>query len=343
MKLSIVVPFYNAEDHLERCLTSLTNQNLSKSDCEIILINDGSTDNGITIAEQFRNKHINIYVHCQKNKGLGASRNIGIQLAKGDYIYFIDADDYLAFNTLSIPLEYLEKNNLDILGFSTLITDKLDLFSYQQEPIENIEVITGNDFLVKHKNNRLEAWWYILKREFLLETNLKFEEGKFMEDAVFSIKIFLEANRIMFLPITIHRYVKSPHSIMNNEDQKHLKKVVADYISLAYRFNTLINEISKKEIKNTDAIIKNIKFKSTVSIYFMFFKLIRLNISIPKIYKILRDLEKINVYPLTNFIGEVYNHPKIKVTAYVFNHKYLFFLCLYPLRIMHSLKLIKLY
>ncbi len=343
MKLSIVVPFYNAEDHLERCLTSLTNQNLPKSDYEIILINDGSTDNGIAIAEQFKNKHGNISVHCQKNKGLGATRNIGMHLAKGDYIYFIDADDYIAFNTLEILLEYLLKIDLDIIGFSTLPTDKVDLFSYQLKPIGNIEVITGNEFLAKNKNNRLEAWWYILKREFLLKTNLKFEEGKFMEDAIFTIKIFLEANRTMFLPIAIHRYVKSPNSIMNNEDQTHIKKVVADYVSLAYRFDTLINEIAKKEIKDADAIIKNIKFKGTVSIYFMFFKLIRLKISIPKIHEILRDLEKINVYPLTNFIGDVYNHRKIKITAFVFNHKYLFYLFLYPLRAMHKLKLIKLY
>ena len=343
MKLSIVVPFYNAENHLERCLNSLLNQNLSKSDYEIILINDGSTDKGNEIAEKFKKIYDNISIHSQKNKGLGATRNIGMQLAKGNYIYFIDADDYLAYKTLDILLSYLIKNDLDILGFSTLTTDKLDLFSYKQQPIEDIEVISGNDFLVKHKYNRLEAWWYIIKREFLLETNLKFEEGKFMEDAIFTFSIFLEAKRTMFLPITIHRYVKSPNSIMNNEDQEHLKKVIEDYISLVFRFDALVNEVSKKGIKNSDAIIKNIKFKSTASIYFMFFKFIRSKISIPKIHKILTDFENINMYPLTNFIGEVYSHRKIKITAFIFNHKYLFYVLLYPFRILHKFKLIKLF
>lgn len=343
MKLSIVVPFYNAEIHLERCLKSLLNQNISKSDYEIILINDGSTDGGNKIAEKFKNEHDNISIYTQKNKGLGATRNIGMQLAKGDYIYFIDADDYLAYNTLNIPLENLIKHDLDIVGFSTHTTDKLDLFSYKSQPLENLQVLNGNDFLVKYEHNRLEAWWYILKRTFLLETNLKFEEGKFMEDAIFTFNIFLEAKRTMFLPIAIHRYVKSPDSIMNNEDQNHLKKVIADYKSLIFRFDTLINEISNKGIKNSDAIIKNIKFKSTASIYFMFFKFIRSKISIPKIHKTLSEFEKIDMYPLTNFIGEVYSHRKIKITAFIFNHKYLFYTLLYPLRFLHKYKLIKLF
>lgn len=343
MKLSIVVPFYNAESHLERCLNSLLNQNISKSDYEIVLINDGSTDNGNQIADKFKKQYDNISVHSQKNKGLGATRNIGMQLAKGDYIYFIDADDYLAYNTLNIVLEHIVKHNLEIIGFSTLATDALDLFSCSPQPLENLEVLSGNVFLATHKNHRLEAWWYVIKRDFLLKTNHKFEEGRFMEDAIFTFNIFLEANRTMFLPITIHRYVKSPNSIMNNDDQEHLKKIINDYISLVFRFDALATEISKKNIKNSNAIVKNIKFKSTASIYFMFFKFIRSKISIPQVHSILRDFERINIYPLTNFIGDVYSHPKIKITAFIFNRKYLFYALLYPLRMLHRFKLIKLF
>lgn len=343
MKLSIVVPFYNAENHLERCLKSITNQNIHKCDYEIILINDGSTDKGNEIAEEFKKNHSNIVVHNQKNKGLGATRNKGMQLAKGDYIYFIDADDYLAFNTLDILLQYLEKNNLEIIGFSTITTNELDLFSYKQQPLDDITVLTGNDFLVKYKHSRLEAWWYIMKRDFLLKTNLKFEEGKFMEDAIFTLNIFLEANRVMFLPIAIHRYVKSPNSIMNNESEKHLEKVIADSISLVFRFDTLINQISKKEIKNSDIIINHIKFKSATSIYFMFFKLIKSKISISKIHKILRDFESIKIYPLANFIDVAHSPKKVKISAFVFNNKFLFYLLLYPLRFLNRFKIIKLY
>ncbi|MCF7569078.1 glycosyltransferase [Sabulilitoribacter arenilitoris] len=343
MKLSIVVPFYNAESHIERCLYSLVNQNINSNDYEILLIDDGSIDNGKVVVESFIKKHSNIKLYSQSNIGLGATRNKGIKLATGDYIYFIDADDYLAFNTLDIILKHAEEFHLELLGFNTIATKKKDFFI--SKTIKNnykAYVLSGVDFLVEYKYHRLEAWWYIIKRDYLLKTGFEFEEGKFMEDAIFTFNIFLKAKRSMFLPIDAHRYVTTENSIMNNNKQEHLLKVIEDYISLVFRFNSLSVEVTKNNVVNTSNIVDSINYKSTVSIYFMFFKLIKSKKTIKEINEILKQFKKIDMYPLKNFIGEQYFHKKFKITIFIFNHKYIFYILLYPLRILHKFKLINL-
>ncbi|GAA3641100.1 glycosyltransferase family 2 protein [Flavivirga jejuensis] len=343
MLLSIIVPFYNAEACIERCLNSLVNQNLNTDNYEIILINDGSTDNGLHVIEAFKKKHHNINIYSQANHGLGATRNIGITLAKGEYIYFIDADDYLAFNTLDVILNCQIKFDLDVLGFLSLPTYKLDLFNSKTKQLtKDIEVLKGTDFLIKNKHHDLGACWYLIKRSFLLNTGFKFVEGKFFEDVVFTFNIFLRSKRAAFLPIDAHRYVETQTSITNNDNPEHLKKIIEDYTSLIYSLNVLIEEVLKENDSNASTIIKNIEFKRSVNIYFMFYKIIKSNISVKRINDLLKAFNKINVYPLNNFIGDQYFHRKFKITVFIFNHKYLFFLLLYPLRFFYKLGLIKL-
>ncbi len=343
MQLTIIVPFYNAEKYLKRCITSLINQDLKADNYEIILINDGSTDNGVEVVEDFLRNNKNIFLYNQENQGLGATRNNGVKFAKGDYIYFIDADDYIAVNTLGTLLTYSKELNLELLGFNTTVTEKADLFTSNNiDKKYETNILKGTDFLVKYKYHRLEAWWYIIKRDFLLKTECKFEEGKFMEDAIFTFNIFLAANRTMFLPMDVHRYVKVQDSIMNNSEKGHLLQVIRDYVDLVFRFHSLSVEVAENKDVNSSKIVDSINYKSTVSIYFMFFRLIKSELTIKEINKILNKLKSINMYPLKNFIGEQYFHKKFKITAFIFNHKYVFFILLYPLRILYKFKLINL-
>ena len=121
MRLSIVIPLYNKEKFIDRCLNSLLNQNLAPEDYEIIIVDDGSTDSSYSLACSYAEKHSNIIAHRQKNGGAGAARNKGFELAKGDYIYFLDADDYIAKDTLQRIVEVSEQNNLEILRRYELI------------------------------------------------------------------------------------------------------------------------------------------------------------------------------------------------------------------------------
>ena len=114
-KLSIIVPVYNASKYLERCLDSVINQTLKE--IEIICINDGSSDNSKTILENYAKKDNRIKIINQKNLGLSASRNKGIKYANGEYIFFVDADDWIELNTCEITYNFAKEKNLDLLLF----------------------------------------------------------------------------------------------------------------------------------------------------------------------------------------------------------------------------------
>jgi glycosyltransferase involved in cell wall biosynthesis len=342
MKLSILIPIYNGESFIGNCLDSLVNQDISKDEYEIIVMDDGSIDNSVKVLDEYIKKHNNIFLYKESNAGLFVTRNKLLKLAKGDYIYNLDADDYISHNSLGTLIAIAKKNNLDILGFNSFSTKKLNLFSSQSEEIfTNLEVISGIDFLSKSKSHKNTVWWYILKQDFMRKNEIKFEEGNPLGDGPFTLRTFILAKKIIFFPMDIHRYVKIPTSIMNNNDKAHLQKMINNYIDAIYRYNSLLVEVTKKNDPNLLGVIDNIKFWSDVNVYMMFYKFIKAKISILKIDKILNDFNEFNAYPLTCFIGDVYFSKKHKFIVYIFNHKYLFYILLYPLRLASWFKILK--
>jgi len=131
MKLSIIVPVFNVEKFLEKCILSLVNQDIDCHVYEIIAINDGSTDSSSIILENLKQKISNLIIINQENKGLSGARNTGFNAAQGDYIICVDSDDYLLPNTLKHLLYLVKKNNLDILEFAALGVDENQQIKYK--------------------------------------------------------------------------------------------------------------------------------------------------------------------------------------------------------------------
>ena len=116
MKLSIIVPMYNVELYIEKCLLSCLNQDLPASDYEIIVVNDGSPDSSLAIAERIASLYDNLTIVSQKNAGLSAARNKALSLAKGKYVWFVDSDDRIQENCLRYILDECYNNGLDLCG-----------------------------------------------------------------------------------------------------------------------------------------------------------------------------------------------------------------------------------
>ena len=114
MDLSIIIPVYNVEKYIEKCLLSCIKQDISYEDYEIVVVNDGSPDNSITIVERIAKDYSNIRIINQENQGLSGARNTGMKHAKGNYIWFVDSDDYIEENCLGRIVSYLN-GDLDIL------------------------------------------------------------------------------------------------------------------------------------------------------------------------------------------------------------------------------------
>ena len=308
MKLSIIIPLYNKEKYIDRCLKSLLSQDISPEEYEIIIIDDGSTDSGAAIAKDFAKEHSNIHLFPQPNKGLSATRNRGIDLAKGDYVYFLDADDYIANNVLKYLIELSEKNNLEILGFNTRYTSEGSLTQTSTENPENlnVEVMDGMTYIAK-QGFRNEVWWYIIQKKFLLNTEIRFVIGRFLEDSMFTNSLFLKANKMAKANIDVHRFVKVPNSIQTSDNSEHLLKFIDDLVFAIEEIDSTIKNLNHSHPHYSE-VVKDFKRKQQSYVFTLFIKAFRCRLlKFSDLEKILSRLKELNVYPINLKIGGIGN------------------------------------
>lgn len=217
MRFSIIIPAYNAEAYLKRCLVSILSQNFN--DYEVIVIDDGSTDGTPNILQQYPQ----VKVISQTNHGMATARNRGLEMAQGDYILFVDSDDRICPNALTTLALHL--NNEDIIGFGTQIYNE-STGTYTDNPIQPSTAMTGWDYFNRH---RLEAtpvhfvciWQRAYRREFLESNNLRFVDGlKRAEDDLFSTMAMLHARSIKTIAEYLYTYHMRQGSITRTEDPK---------------------------------------------------------------------------------------------------------------------------
>lgn len=217
-KISIIVPFYNVQEYIEVCIESLLNQTIQ--DIEIILVNDGSLDDSEKIINKYIKKDKRIKYIKQKNQGLGIARNNGMKVARGEYIGFVDSDDYVSKDMFNILYMNAKESDSDIsVCRFTSDEDDLDLNSLNSK----IEYIGDKDnniykdiyFSRKYTHN---AWDKIYKREIIEKNNITFSDNNvvFAEDLLFQISILNQFPKIIFDNRKLYYYRKNPKSIMNN-------------------------------------------------------------------------------------------------------------------------------
>ena len=224
MKVSIIVPVYNAEKYLEKSLNSLVSQSLP--DIEIICVNDGSTDSSLEILERFANIDERIVVVTQPNQGQSVARNVGLRLAKGEYVGFLDADDWVepdAFEKL-----YTKANGSDISICSIKVcadgSEKLDdtYLSLRVFP-KNLDnkVFTHKDCADFLFRISVTPWNKIYKRQFLNDFGIRFVDNVNFEDNIFFLETFLNAKSIVLIRESLVCYrVDSLTSYSHNGDDK---------------------------------------------------------------------------------------------------------------------------
>lgn len=209
-KVSIIVPVYNVEKYIERCLDSLVNQTLK--DIEIIIVNDGSTDGSKEKIQEYINKYKNIVYLEKENGGLSSARNYGIPYAKGEYIGFVDSDDY-------VELTMYEKM------YNKAIEEKSDMvecnfiWEYPNKKREDIGKIYSDkkEAIVEA---RVVAWNKIIKKDIIEKTKITFPEGLRYEDIEFFYKIVPYLNKISFVKETLVHYVQRGSSIANTQNER---------------------------------------------------------------------------------------------------------------------------
>lgn len=196
MNISIIIPVYNVEHYIEKCLLSCLRQDIPLSDYEIIVINDGSPDNSLTIIERIATSinNNNIKIISQSNKGLSAARNKGLSMAQGKYVWFIDSDDWIEENCLGRICSQLD-NNVDILQLQYRKVYENGR-SNVSVPFYNIDGIKNGQEIISQGGLPAPAQFSIYRTEFLRNNYLKFYEGILHEDSEFKPRVTYLANRI---------------------------------------------------------------------------------------------------------------------------------------------------
>lgn len=212
MKLSIIVPVYNAESYLDRCIGSLLAQNLKNY--EIILVDDGSTDRSYEILQSYQlHNPDRIHVLQQPNGGQGSARNLGIRAARGEYLTFVDSDDYVAENCYADLLSMQEQGNYDILLFDALADYGDHQIDYSAFPdIKASRPLTQQEYLLSYPS----AWNKIFRRDFWLTHHFLFPEGIWYEDLALIPLAALYTDRIYYQKQAAYFYVQSDNSTMRH-------------------------------------------------------------------------------------------------------------------------------
>ena len=225
--ISVIIPVYNVQDYLEECLQSVVAQTLRPH--ELLLVNDGSTDRSRAICASYAEKHSWIRLIDQENQGQSAARNAALDRATGDYIAFIDSDDYVSENMLAILREKMAGTGADMVKCGT--------YKFDENSISEWRGIEGKEVVLREKKDFLQAFfekkiinnvWNALYRKELFE-DLRFISGKIMEDNFITPQLLVRCNKIVIIPDHLYYYRQRPGATMYSFDSRHFDVIESDY------------------------------------------------------------------------------------------------------------------
>lgn len=224
--ISFIIPAYNAAPYLENCLSSIYQLDMGTYEREVIVVNDGSTDDTALVLERIKAEHPEMKVSSQANQGQSVARNVGMQMATGKYIYFVDADDALDINgASSFPFECLEKEDIDLYGVNLNVVGAKGLRPYRRyQPLCNYVFRPARSFM-KGRNLQPCPCAYLYRRDFLVTKGLRFHEGIFHEDEEWASMVFAQAESFVALNVNFYlRYIrKESTTTTTNRSKQELK------------------------------------------------------------------------------------------------------------------------
>lgn len=293
--ISIIVPIYNAEKYLHQCIKSLLDQGLKAEEYEIILVNDGSTDKSLSICEQYKNANPNIIIISQSNAGVSAARNQGIDHANGEYICFVDADDYLIPNGLSYLLSHYNYKQCDILRYwSTILYNEEDT----NQDCTGKELYKGNgwEFI---ENNGLDTFsiCYLYNNNFIKRNNLRFSPYIIGEDFLFISSVLLTNPAIISTSSNIYRYIIHTQSATTTRSITHSKRCVKDHIAVNKEIVTHIkkNETIRQNTELYQSVINTLQSKMLL----IFSRILSAQYSRQEYKKIIQECMDYHLLPIT--------------------------------------------
>lgn len=293
--VSIIVPVYNVEKYLEKCIESILAQTYEQ--LEVILVDDGSPDRCGEICEQYAKKDSRITVLHQKNRGLSAARNAGIMQASGEYLLFVDSDDYIVAELAEKTVRMAESVKADIVIFDYVAVEE----ETGREDRSRFKLEKNEVFSLKEQPKALlvppSAWNKLYRRELFLKTCMRYPEGRHYEDLGTTPKLFLRAERIVYLDSDpLYYYILRNGSIM------HSKNFEKNFRDRTFAFENILHYF--EECRQREQYEKELEYIAFENLYFFPIKEI-----------VMSDKKSIYLEKFENYVEK--NFPTVAENIYI--------------------------
>lgn len=255
MKLSVIVPVYNVEKFLPRCLDSLLRQGIERGMYEVICVNDGSTDNSAAILAKYESQHPDVFkIIAQENIGLSGARNTGMRVARGEYVGFVDSDDYVVNGGYAYLCDHFLERHPDVLAFENyyLRTDGKER-KFSDVPLTGNIVYEGDGSQGHNKYEMPHVWSKIYRREFLQTHGLTFT-SVYLEDLLFNFQLFSCRPFLIYVDCKIYGYERNNVNSLMHQIQK--KTVIVQLEGLLYSAEYMNNYLEKGKKEMEPAAIR---------------------------------------------------------------------------------------
>lgn len=235
IQLSYIIPLYNTEDYILRCLRSLLDQGFNPDEYEIVVVDDGSTDGGRALVQSFAADHPQVRLICQQNAGVSAARNAAIDAARGRYLQFVDSDDYLQQGMMQPLLRRAVDESLDVLEFNYECKDSdgHPIPRVRDDSYPSTAVMTGIQYLGSHSMTPY-VWRFLIRRDYLVQGGWRFNTSLIVcEDGALIADFMLNAARVAHDAAAPYCYVNRGDSAMHNPDRDHLRHRIYSQVDAA--------------------------------------------------------------------------------------------------------------
>lgn len=337
IKISFILPMYNVEKFLDKCIQSLLRQNLARGTFEIILVNDGSKDNTLAIAQRWASEMPEVKVIDQKNGGQAVARNAGIRLAQGEYLWFIDSDDFILNECAETLLRVASTDKADVVTF------ELCKIPVGVEPkvkfnpnLQAEETTSGVLFIERHNYNN-GPWLFLVRKTYLHEIGLKYKEGRQCEDGMFTMEMLCRAKRVSHYPSPAYVYVKHAASITKSREPAIYRWWLEGFAHAIEFFNELIDEQSRNP-QATEGFLRRLKSRRDSYIFFYCMRLVQSTQKSAEIIEIHRGLIKKKWLPLKDLSHEEYPGIKYIFFRFIIAQTWTFALAVYALKFFRMIR-----
>lgn len=250
MKLSIIVPLYASEKWMRKCIDSLLDQDLSESDYEIILVNDGSPGNDLEIAQEYASQHANIVVLSQPNKGTSGARNTGLRNATGEYVCFVDPDDYVLPNSYGKLVKQMDEERLDMLRFDyQMVNEAYEIIPPSPREMKmdyTPSLMDGKTFLRDRLGIACYMWVYLYRLSIIKDNGIWCYEGDYFDDTPWLPRVLLKSERVNLSRSKVYCYLQRSDSLVKSQSPQSIEKKMK-----GQRF--LIEELGRQKNDCTDS------------------------------------------------------------------------------------------